>query len=461
MAEFIPPVILEVKAKVTEAIAGLQKVNGEMDKMEAKGALASGALGKVERASKLAGTALLGLGGAFGVFAAASIKQLDSFEKAQSNLETAITNTGVSFKDAQPIIQQHADAMMNLGFTYNDTYEALATMTAASGSPALALQTLSTAADLARFKTISLAEAGRLLSRAAIGQARGLGDLGIAIGKTIPKGASLATILKAVEDRAGGAAYNFKNTLSGSLQVAQANFQKLEIQVGTQLVPSLIKVTQWITNTGIPKFGQLTQFVKENFGWFKALAGVLAGIWATSKLIAFISTLKTIITVLGAIRDAAAVAGVALAYATGGASAVAATAALAAGAAIYGGFKLNEIMNGPNLPPLHLALLLHLGLLLLLRNLVAQSSMLELLCLTLTQILKASHIQSCHLQLKPELLKHLLPKLSAVQWVLVLLPLQLMSMVRKIQPQRQHRWSRRLRREQDNGNPFIRLSVCI
>ena len=347
MAEFIPPVILEVKAKVTEAIAGLQKVNGEMDKMEAKGALASGALGKVERASKLAGTALLGLGGAFGVFAAASIKQLDSFEKAQSNLETAITNTGVSFKDAQPIIQQHADAMMNLGFTYNDTYEALATMTAASGSPALALQTLSTAADLARFKTISLAEAGRLLSRAAIGQARGLGDLGIAIGKTIPKGASLATILKAVEDRAGGAAYNFKNTLSGSLQVAQANFQKLEIQVGTQLVPSLIKVTQWITNTGIPKFGQLTQFVKENFGWFKALAGVLAGIWATSKLIAFISTLKTIITVLGAIRDAAAVAGVALAYATGGASAVAATAALAAGAAIYGGFKLNEIMNGP------------------------------------------------------------------------------------------------------------------
>ena len=347
MAEFIPPVILEVKAKVTEAIAGLQKVNGEMDKMEAKGALASGALGKVERASKLAGTALLGLGGAFGVFAAASIKQLDSFEKAQSNLETAITNTGVSFKDAQPIIQQHADAMMNLGFTYNDTYEALATMTAASGSPALALQTLSTAADLARFKTISLAEAGRLLSRAAIGQARGLGDLGIAIGKTIPKGASLATILKAVEDRAGGAAYNFKNTLSGSLQVAQANFQKLEIQVGTQLVPSLIKVTQWITNTGIPKFGQLTQFVKENFGWFKALAGVLAGIWATSKLIAFISTLKTIITVLGAIRDAAAVAGVALAYATGGASAIAATAALAAGAAIYGGFKLNEIMNGP------------------------------------------------------------------------------------------------------------------
>ena len=347
MAEFIPPVILEIKAKVTEALAGLQKVNGEMDKMEAKGALASGALGKVERASKLAGTALLGLGGAFGVFAAASIKQLDSFEKAQSNLETAINNTGVSFKDAQPIIQQHADAMMNLGFTYNDTYAALATMTAASGSPALALQTLSTAADLARFKSISLADAGRLLARAAIGQAKGLGDLGIAIGKTIPKGASLAQVLQAVEMRAGNAAYNFKNTLSGSIQVAQANFQKLEIQVGTQLVPSLIKVTQWISNTGIPKFAQLTQFVKENFGWFKALAAVLAGIWATSKLIAFVGALKTMITVLAAIRDAAAVAGVALAYATGGTSAIAATAALAAGAAVYGGLKLSEIMSGP------------------------------------------------------------------------------------------------------------------
>jgi len=346
MAEFIPPVILEVTAKVTGAIAGLQKVNGEMDKLEAKSALASGAMGKFERASKLAGTALVGLGGAFVVFAAASIKQLDSFEKAQSNLEIAIKNTGVSFKDAQPVIQQHADAMMNLGFTYNDTYAALATMTAASGSPAMALNTLSTAADLARFKQISLADAGRLLARASIGQARGLGDLGIAIGKTIPKGASLATILKAVESRAGGAAYNFKNTLAGSLQVAQANFQKLEIAVGTALVPKLIKLSNWIVNTGIPKLQAFFKLVKDNKGLFEGLAAALAVIWAVPKIAGFITAIQTMIKAYGALRDAALFAAAAEAWATGGINIAAGTAALAGVAAVYGGFKLNEMLKG-------------------------------------------------------------------------------------------------------------------
>jgi hypothetical protein len=346
MSEFIPPVILEVKAKVTEAIVGLQKVNGEMDKLEAKSAFASGALGKFERASKMAGTALIGLGGAFVVFAAASIKQLDSFEKAQSNLETAITNTGVSFRDAQPVIQAHADAMMNLGFTYNDTYAALATMTAASGSPKMALDTLSVAADLARFKQMSLADAGRLLARASIGQAKGLGDLGIAIGKTIPKGASLATVLKAVESRAGNAAYNFKNTLSGSLQVAQANFQKLEISVGTALVPQLTKLSNWIVKTGIPKLQSFFQLVKENKGLFEGLAAALAVIWAVPKIAGFISAIQTMIKAYGALRDAALVAAAAEAWATGGINIAAGTAALAGVAAIYGGFKLKDLLKG-------------------------------------------------------------------------------------------------------------------
>ena len=142
--------------------------------------------------------------------------------------------------------------MKNLGFAYTDTYDALAKMTAASGSPQVALNTLSAAADLARFKNISLADAGTLLARATIGQAKGLGDLGIAIGKTLPKGASLAQILKAVEDRAGGAASAFKDTLGGSLAVAQANFQALEISIGTKLLPYAIKFTNWISRDAIP-----------------------------------------------------------------------------------------------------------------------------------------------------------------------------------------------------------------
>ena len=353
MAEFMPPVIFEVKAKATEAIASFKEVNRELAVMEKNSLVAGGALGKLEKASRYSRAALLGLAGAFGVIGVTSVMALDKVEKAQANLETAIKNTGVSFEEAKPIVDAHAQAMKNLGFTYEETYGALAKMTAASGSPQVALNALATAADLARFEQISLADAGTLLARASIGQAKGLGDLGIAMGKTIPKGASFAQILKMVEDRAGGAAKAFKNTLSGGIAVARANFQDLQVQIGTDLVPALIQVTDWISKTGIHKFKELAGFVKDNFGWFKALAGILATMWAVGKLSAFISMIGKLIAVMRTLAVVSGVAAVAEAFATGGLSVGAAalaiagtlTPALAAGAAIYGGVKLNSILN--------------------------------------------------------------------------------------------------------------------
>ena len=347
MAEFFPPVIFEIQAKATEALATFGKVNAELANMEKNGLIAGGALGKLEKASKLAGTAILGLGGAFAVFGIASVRTLDTVEKSQANLETAVKNTGVSFDAAKPAIDAHAKSMMALGFTYNDTYDALAKMTAASGSPKLALDSLGAAADLARFKQISLAEAGTLLARASIGQAKGLGDLGIALGKTIPKGATFAQVLKAIEDRAGGAANAFKNTLSGSIAVAQANFQALEVQVGTALVPTLIKVTDWITNKGIPDLKALGKIISDNQGLFKTLAAILAVIWAVPKIAGIVTAIQTLIKVYEALRVAAATAAIATAFATGGVSIVAATAAIATAAAVYGGLTIANDLKKP------------------------------------------------------------------------------------------------------------------
>jgi hypothetical protein len=347
MAEFFPPVIFEVQARATEAIAEFGKVNAELAAMQKNGVLAGGALGKLEKASKMAGTAILGLGGAFAIFGIASVETLDKVEKSQANLETAIKNTGVSFDLAKPVIDEHAKSMMALGFTYNDTYAALAKMTAASGSPQLALESLGVAADLARFKQISLAEAGTLVARASIGQAKGLGDLGLALGKTIPKGATFEQILKAIESRAGGAAEAFKSTLSGGIAVAQANFQALEVQVGTALVPSLIKITDWITTQGIPYLKGLGKVISDNKGLFKGLAVALAVIWAVPKVAGIITAIQTLIKAYEALRVVAATAAIATAYATGGVSVAAATAAIAGAAAIYGGFVLKDALSKP------------------------------------------------------------------------------------------------------------------
>ena len=311
MAEFFPPVIFEIKAKATEAIASFAEVNKELVKMEKNGVVASTSLAKMQTASKYAGTALLGLGGVFAAFAASSIKQLDTVETAQARLEVAIKNTGVSFDVAKPYIDRADAAMRNFGFSTADTYAALGTLTTASRNPKTALDTLSAAADLARFKQISLADASTLLARATIGQAKGLGDLGIAIGKTLPKGASLEQILKAVEDRAHGSAEAFSKTLAGGLQKAQANFQNLEVQVGIGLVPALNRVVGWINNTGIKSLKSFFGVIKDNSGFFKTFAVALAAIWVAPKATALFTLIASLIAQYRALSAAAGAAALA------------------------------------------------------------------------------------------------------------------------------------------------------
>ena len=327
------PIYFTVTANSTEAIASFQALNGEMDKVALKTA-------EVSKATKASSTSfsglnklLLGVTGGFALLGYEGIKQLDSLDTAQANLSTAIKGTGVAWSTAKPYVDSAAASMRALGFTTQDTYGALSTLTAASRNPEVALQTLAATADLARFKQISLTAAGTMLSRATIGMARGLGDLGIAIGKTIPKGADLKTILAAVEQRAGGAAVAFKNTLGGGIAVATANFKNLEVQIGTALVPTLEKVTTWIIKKGIPDLRDLFDFVKNNKGVFEGLAVTLGIIWAVPKIAGIISAINTMKAAYESLRLVLVTTGIAEAFATAGVSVGTATVALAAAAA--------------------------------------------------------------------------------------------------------------------------------
>lgn len=336
MAEFFPPVIFEVRAKVGEAIASFGEVNKELALMEKHGVLAGGSLGRLEKSAKLARTAFLGFAGAIAVVGVISLETLDKFEKAQTNLEVAVKNTGVNFEAAKPVISAHAEEMKNLGFSYTDTYEALSKMTAATGSPQIALDSLTTAADLARFSNISLADAGVLLAKASVGAGRGLLDMGIKMGVTLPKAFTLAQAIKAIETRTHGAAQAFKTTLGGGIAVAQANFQALEIKIGTDLLPTAIKFTDWISKTAIPKLGDLFGTIKNNIGWIKAFGIAMTAIWAANKIAAFITTLKVLIGVYRTLAATAGVAAIAEALATGGANLALGTAAITAAGLVVG-----------------------------------------------------------------------------------------------------------------------------
>jgi hypothetical protein len=64
--EFFPPVVFEVKAKANEAIAAFGMINKELSAMEKNGLVANASIARLERTMKVARTAAIGLGGAFG-----------------------------------------------------------------------------------------------------------------------------------------------------------------------------------------------------------------------------------------------------------------------------------------------------------------------------------------------------------------------------------------------------------
>ena len=354
MAEFIPPLIVNVEAKVAGAIASLGKVNAELSKMEVKLTGADLAMAKMSRASKLAGVAIEGIAASFGIMAVASVKHLMTVQEAQTRLEVAISKTGNNFEAIKPYIDTANKSMEGLGFTTAQTYDALAKMTAASGSPRLALESLAATADLARAKQMDLADAGTLVARASIGQAKGLGDLGIALGKTLPKGATFAQVLKAIEDRYGGLAQKSKKDLAVQLDVLKAKFGELEVKLGTALLPTFESIANWIISTGLPDLEKLGKWFSDNKGTVEAFGTALAGIWAVSKITtavtAIISVIKTLIATYNALKIAAGLAFIAEAAATGGASlapaALATTAAGLAVAGLWGFSKLAEQQGG-------------------------------------------------------------------------------------------------------------------
>ena len=291
----LTPVRVEFIVRAQEAIAELTRVNAEMDKIAVKGKLAGSSMATMEKSSKLAGTALLGLGSVFGLVAYESIKSAMDLQTSQTRLQVAVKNSGVSFAAAKPVIDKHAEAMTKLGFTTQDTYEALGTMTTATRSPQMALNALATTADLARYKHISLAEASKLVSRAALGQARGLADLGLAINKTIPKGASFAQIMALIEARTRNAATAFAQTSAGQLQVLQARFKALTEDLGTQLLPAFNKILAWIDGPGLNALKKLGKWFSDNKPIVVAFTTALAVIWAAPKIDAMLAAMAKLV----------------------------------------------------------------------------------------------------------------------------------------------------------------------
>ena len=195
----LPPVFVELKANVSEFTAAMGEARTEMSSVEAQG---------TSSFDKLAGfgkAALFGLGAAAVGVGVLGVEMADKFEQSHAKLETALKNAGSSFDQFSSQIDVAQKSMEAYGYTNAQTQEALANLTTATKDPKKALDDLSLAADLAKYKHIDLADAATAVARASEGNTRALKQLGIDLPVASTNAAQLAKAhdaLSAATDKA-------------------------------------------------------------------------------------------------------------------------------------------------------------------------------------------------------------------------------------------------------------------
>jgi hypothetical protein len=227
--------------------------------------------------SKAAGAAMAG--GAIVALLAKSIS--DARSLGMVPLKVAVKDAGIAWAKFNPQLVATDKTMEKLGFTNSQTNSAMLKLVTITGSQSLSFKALATAADLATYKHISLADAAVSLGRAATGNTRALKEVGIATNDLPKKFATtgteasrMAIVMDLLGKKIGGQAVAASTTFGGKLAVMKARMTDLSAQVGLALIPILSTLMDlvgqylipaftalgvWLTNVGAPAFKDWAQ----------------------------------------------------------------------------------------------------------------------------------------------------------------------------------------------------------
>ena len=274
----------------------------------------------------------LGIGAAALAIGAQSVTAAIAFDDIRKSLEASVNASGGSWDKFKGQLGGVEDKFAKLGFTADDVEQALAGSVVATGDSQKSIDRLSIAADLARFKHISLSDATLTVNKAFNGQLRPLKQLGIdlpitagganklakahdklqaatdkvnqmlaenggAIDSTSSKypayqaaleaqkgaqddvtsatGAS-SEIVGALSDKLGGQAAANAETFTGKVEALKSEFHNLKIKIGEHLIP--------ILESMVDKFNKIADWISKHKGAMQAF-GVLVGVVLTGAFI--------------------------------------------------------------------------------------------------------------------------------------------------------------------------------
>lgn len=314
---------------------------------------------------------------AFGVAAAASaafavkigtdaVQAAIADQKSQALLATSLRNTVGATNTAIAGTENYITSLQKqFSVVDDDLRPAMARLTAATGSITAAQSLMDTALNVSASSGADLATSVGAIIKATSGQFKALKTLVPSLTTATIKSKDFGKALEEVNKATSGAAATRAGTLEYRLAGLKIAFGEILETLGYALLPVMERFATTISTRILPQleyfiaankdrlaasfqvaadFGvqfltvliAIGDWISKNTGMVQFLAGVIATMFVVNGIASFIAGLMAIKAGLIAVRTAAATAAIALAFATGGTSAIAGAVGAAAITAAIG-----------------------------------------------------------------------------------------------------------------------------
>ena len=331
---------------------------------------------------KKAALAFAAVGAAATAFAVSAVKAAAEDEKARKSLEQTIRSSTQASEAQIASIDKYISKQSIATATTDDVLRpAFARLIRSTNDVAKAQDLLSLSQEIATATGKPLEVVANALGKSFDGQNAALGKLGLGIDAATLKTMSHEQIMQQLKGTYNGFIENEATNAEFKFKQLTIALDETKEQIGMALLPIVKEFADYLLATVVPnvqalaagltgdnsvtagitdatkgayEFGQQLKstisFIISIKDELLIIGGIIATVFVANKVIAFVAAVQTLITAMVALRNAAAAAGVATAFATGGASVGTAAAAIAAAGATYGLSQIAPSGNASSVP---------------------------------------------------------------------------------------------------------------
>ena len=312
---------------------------------------------------KKAAIAFAAVGAAATAFAASAVKAAAEDEKGRKNLEQTIRSNTQATEQQIAAIDKYITKQSIATATTDDVLRpALGRLIRSTQDVAKAQELLNLAQEISIATGKPLESVTNALGRAYDGSNTALGKLGLGIDAATLKSQSFEETTKQLQATYSGFIDNEATNAEFKFKQLTIALNETKESIGAALLPVVKQLADYLLATAVPniealaagligedsvtagitaategafEFGEqlrsTIQFVISIKEELLVLGAIIATVFVTSKILAFVAAVQTLVTAMIALRNAAAAASVATAFATGGTSLLVGGAAAAIG----------------------------------------------------------------------------------------------------------------------------------